>query len=141
MKMIIAIIRPDKFEAVQAALVEKEIYLMTVSDVRGCGSQKGHAEQFRRNKIGLIRLLSKVKLESALIEAFVQPTVEAILSAAKSEPSHLGDGRTFILNLEECFRVRTGESGGPAIGPRRPSAATAPAPCDAGHGIPDPGLL
>jgi nitrogen regulatory protein P-II 1 len=115
--MIIAIIRPDRFEAVQAALVEKEIYLMTVSDVRGCGTQKGYAEQFRGNKIGLIRLLPKVKLEIAVNEEFVQPAVEAIMSAAKSEPSHLGDGKIFILNLEDCFRVRTGESGGLAIGP------------------------
>ena len=65
MKMIIAIIRPDKFEAVQAALDEKEIYLMTASDVRGCGRQRGYTENYRGGK-GFIRLLSKVKLEIAV---------------------------------------------------------------------------
>jgi nitrogen regulatory protein P-II 1 len=117
MKMIVAIIRPDKFEAVQAALVAKEIYLMTVSDVRGCGTQKGFAEQFRGNKIGLVRLLPKVKLEIAVNEEFVKPAVEAILTAARSSPSSLGDGKVFVLNLEDCFRVRTGEVGSAAIGP------------------------
>ena len=117
MKMIVAIIRPDKFEEVQAALVAKEIYLITVSDVRGCGTQKGFAEQFRGNKIGLVRLLPKVKLEIAVNEEYVQSAVEAILGAAKSEPSHLGDGKVFVLDLHECYRVRTGESGSAAIGP------------------------
>ncbi len=117
MKMIIAIIRPDKFEAVQAALVAKDIYLMTVSDVRGCGTQKGFAEQFRGSKIGLVRLLPKVKLEIAVNEEYVKPAVEAILGAAKSEPSSLGDGKVFVLNLEDCYRVRTGETGMAAIGP------------------------
>jgi len=117
MKMIVAIIRPDKFEAVQAALVAKDIYLMTVSDVRGCGTQKGFAEQFRGNKIGLVRLLPKVKLEIAVNEEYVKPAVEAILGAAKSEPSSLGDGKVFVLNLEDAYRVRTGETGKAAIGP------------------------
>jgi nitrogen regulatory protein P-II 2 len=117
MKMIVAIIRPDRFEAVQAALVAKEIHLMTVSDVRGCGTQKGYSEQFRGNKIGLIRLLPKVKLEIAVNEDFVKPAVEAILEAAKSDGGHVGDGKIFILDLLDCYRVRTGESGGLAIGP------------------------
>jgi len=117
MKMIVAIIRPDKFEAVQAALVAKQVHLMTVSDVRGCGSQKGFSEQFRGNRTGMIRLLPKVKLEIAVNDDFVKPTVEAILAAAKSEEGHVGDGKIFVLDLEDCFRVRTGESGGAAIGP------------------------
>ncbi len=74
MKMIIAIIRPDKFEAVQAALDAKEIYLMTASDVRGCGVQRGYTESFRGGK-GFIRLLSKVKLEIAVNDDFVEPAV------------------------------------------------------------------
>ncbi|MEI6593090.1 MAG: P-II family nitrogen regulator [Holophagaceae bacterium] len=117
MKMIIAIIRPERFEAVQSALVAQDIHLMTVSDVRGCGTQRGYAEQFRGNKIGQIRLLPKVKLEIAVNEEFVRPAVEAIMTAAKSEPSQLGDGKVFVLNLEDCFRVRTGQQGGDAIGP------------------------
>src|SRR5437660_6032442 len=89
MKMIIAIIRPEKVAAVQAALSEREVYLMTVSDVRGCGRQRGFTEQFHGSK-GLIRLLSKVKMEIAVNEDFVQPTVEAIMDAAHTGGS--GDG-------------------------------------------------
>jgi nitrogen regulatory protein P-II 1 len=116
MKMIIAIIRPDKFEAVQAALDEKEVFLMTASDVRGCGRQRGYTETYRGGK-GFIRLLSKVKLEIAVNEDYVQPTIQAILKAARSEPGRIGDGKIFVLPLEECYRIRTGEEGNVAIGP------------------------
>ena len=114
MKMIIAIIRPERFEAVQAALVAKEIHLMTVSDVRGCGTQRGYAEQFRGNKIGQIRLLPKVKLEIAVNESFVAATLAAITSGART--GQIGDGKIFVLDLAECIRIRTGECGGVAIG-------------------------
>jgi len=117
MKMIIAIIRPDRFEDVQAALHLKDIHLMTVSDVRGCGTQKGFSEQFRGNKIDLVRLLPKVKIEIAVNEDYVQPAVEAILGAAKSAEGHVGDGKIFILELLDCYRVRTSEQGPEAIGP------------------------
>ena len=117
MKMIIAIIRPDKFDAVQAALDEKEVYLMTASDVRGCGRQRGYTESYRGGK-GFIRLLSKVKLEIAVNDDYVAPAVQAILKAAKSEGTgKIGDGKIFVLPLEECYRIRTGEEGGVAIGP------------------------
>jgi nitrogen regulatory protein P-II 1 len=114
MKMIIAIVRPDRFEAVQNALISKEIVLMTVSDVRGCGRQRGFTEQFHGSK-GLIRLLSKVKFEIAVNDEFVEPTIEAILSAGKS--GKIGDGKIFVLPLEDVYRIRTGETGGAAIGP------------------------
>jgi nitrogen regulatory protein P-II 2 len=116
MKMIIAIIRPDKLEAVQAALSEKEVSLMTVSDVRGCGRQRGFTESYRGSEV-VIRLLSKVKLEIAVNDAFVKPVVDAILTASRSEPGRIGDGKIFVLPLEECYRIRTGESGTVAIGP------------------------
>src|SRR5438045_2047724 len=117
MKMIIAIIRPEKLEDVQAALSKREVYLMTASDVRGCGRQRGFKESFRGGE-GIIRLLSKVKLEIAVNEDFVQPTVQAILEAARSEgDGKIGDGKIFVLPLEECYRIRTGEEGGEAIGP------------------------
>ncbi|HWE94003.1 MAG TPA: P-II family nitrogen regulator [Tepidisphaeraceae bacterium] len=116
MKMIIAIIRPEKFEAVQLALDEKEVYLMTASDVRGCGRQRGYTENYRGGK-GFIRLLSKVKLEIAVNDDYVEPAVQAILKAARSEPGRIGDGKIFILPLEECYRIRTGEEGSVAIGP------------------------
>src|SRR6201999_4153838 len=106
MKMIVAIIRPEKLEAVQMALAAQEVWLMTASDVRGCGRQKGFTEQFRGNQT-VIRLLSKVKLEIAVNEEYVQPTVQAILKAAHS--GNIGDGKIFVLPLEECYRIRTGE--------------------------------
>jgi len=116
MKLIIAIIRPEKLEAVQDALNEKEVYLMTVSDVRGCGRQRGYTETFRGGKIQ-IRLLSKVKLEIAVNEDFVKPTIDAILKTAKSDTDRIGDGKIFVVPLEQVYRIRTGESGGVAIGP------------------------
>jgi len=116
MKFIIAIIRPDKLEAVQNALEEKEVNLMTVSNVHGCGTQRGYTEQFRGAKIP-VRLLPKLKLEIAVNEDFVKPTVDAIAQAARSEPGKIGDGKIFVLDLKECLRIRTGETGNVAIGP------------------------
>jgi nitrogen regulatory protein P-II 2 len=116
MKLIIAIIRPDKLEAVQDALSAKEVYLMTVSNVQGCGTQRGYTETFRGMAIP-IRLVPKVKLEIGVNDNFVKPTVEAILKAARSEPGKIGDGKIFVLPMDECYRIRTGETGQPAIGP------------------------
>lgn len=90
---------------------------MTVSDVRGCGTQKGFSEQFRGNKTGMIRLLPKVKLEIAVNDAFVKPAIAAIMENAKSEGGRVGDGKIFVLELLDCYRVPTGETGGAAIGP------------------------
>jgi nitrogen regulatory protein P-II 1 len=116
MKLIIAIIRPEKFVEVQDALDEKQVHLMTATDVRGCGSQRGYSENYRGNK-GVIRLLSKVKLEIAVNEGYVEATVQAILKAARSSPGKIGDGKIFVLPLDECYRIRTGEKGSVAIGP------------------------
>ena len=114
MKMIVAVIRPEKLEAVQLALAAQNVYLMTASDVRGCGRQKGFTEQFRGNQI-VIRLLSKVKLEIAVNDDFVEATVQAIVTAAHS--GNIGDGKIFVMPLDECVRIRTGERGTAAIGP------------------------
>ena len=117
MKLIVAIIRTDKLEAVQAALNERDVYLMTVSDVRGCGRQRGYTEQYRGTEIQ-VRLLPKLKLELAINDAFVEATVEAIIHASRSAPTgQVGDGKIFVLPLEDCVRIRTGERGGEAIGP------------------------
>ena len=83
MKLIVAIIRPEKLEDVQRALNAVDVYLMTVSDVRGCGRQKGHTEVYRGQEIE-IRLLPKLKLEIAVNDAFVEATVEAIVHAART---------------------------------------------------------
>src|ERR1700709_544468 len=99
MKLIIAIIRPEQLEAVQVALSEREIFLMTASDVRGCGRQRGYTENYRGGE-GFVRLLSKVKLEIAVNDEYAAPAVEAIKTAAKT--GKIGDGKIFVLPLEEC---------------------------------------
>ncbi len=114
MKMIVAIIRPEKVEDVQTALGKREIYLMTASDVRGCGRQRGYSENYRGGE-GYVRLLSKVKLEIAVNDEFVEPAVEAIKAAAKT--GKIGDGKIFVLPLDSVTRIRTGEEGELAIGP------------------------
>lgn len=117
MKMIVAIIRPDKLEAVQSALNQREIYLMTVSDVRGCGRQRGYLEQYRGQEYQ-VRLLPKVKLEIAVNDAFVEAALESIVHAARTgSTGQIGDGKIFVLDLEDCVRIRTGERGTTAIGP------------------------
>lgn len=113
MKLIIAIIQPHKLDDVLKALDEREVYLKTVSNVLGCGRQKGISEVYRGVK-ETGNLLKKVRLEIAVNEKFVEPTVEAIRCAA--ETGKVGDGKIFIIALEECVRIRTGERGSVAIG-------------------------
>jgi nitrogen regulatory protein P-II 2 len=117
MKLIVAIIRPEKLDEVQRALNERDVYLMTVSDVRGCGRQRGYTEVYRGTEMQ-IRLLPKLKLEIAVNDAFVGATIEAIVQAGRTgETGAIGDGKIFVLPLEDCVRVRTGERGPQAIGP------------------------
>ena len=117
MKMIVAIIRPERLEAVQNALAKSDVYLMTVSDVRGCGRQRGYTEVYRSAEFQ-IRLLPKLKLEIAVNDPFVEATVEAVVHAARTgDTGQVGDGKIFVLPLEDCVRIRTGERGGSAIGP------------------------
>jgi nitrogen regulatory protein P-II 1 len=117
MKLIVAIIRPEKLEDVQKALADRDVYLMTVTDVRGCGRQRGYTEVYRGTEV-TVRLLSKLKLEIAVNEAFVEATVEAIVHAARTgDTGAVGDGKIFVLPLEDAVRIRTGERGTVAIGP------------------------
>lgn len=113
MKYIIAVIQPDRVDEVLRILEEKEIHLVTVTSVLGRGRQKGIAEVYRGHKEGG-RLLKKVKLEIAVNEEFVKPTVDAIKEGART--GHIGDGKVFIYDLKECIRIRTGETGNVAIG-------------------------
>jgi nitrogen regulatory protein P-II 2 len=113
MKLIIAIIQPHKLEDVLQELDKKEIYLKTVSNVIGCGRQKGRTEVYRgRKETG--NLLKKVRIEVAVNEKFVEPTLQAITKAAKT--GEIGDGKIFVLDLTECVRIRTEEKGPTAIG-------------------------
>jgi nitrogen regulatory protein P-II 1 len=113
MKYIIAVIQSDRLDEVLKRLEEKEIHLVTVSDVIGRGRQKGIAEVYRGHK-EKGSLLRKVKLEIAVNEAFVEPTITAIIEGAKT--GQIGDGKIFVLDLPECIRIRTGERGSEAIG-------------------------
>ena len=115
MKLIIAIIHPDKLEAVQNALVSVDVFRLTVLEVRGFGRQLGFTEVYRGTEFK-VNLLKKLQLEIAVNDDFVEPTVEAIIKAGKTEPDgEIGDGKIFILPLEECVRIRTGERGMSAI--------------------------
>jgi nitrogen regulatory protein P-II 1 len=113
MKYIIAVIQPDKIDSVLDALTKAEVHLVTVSNVMGRGRQKGIAEVYRSHKEAG-SLLRKVKLEIAVNDDFVKPTITAISSAAST--GQMGDGKIFVLDLEECCRIRTGEKGSVAIG-------------------------
>jgi nitrogen regulatory protein P-II 2 len=113
MKYIIAIIQPDRLDAVLKNLTDKEIHLVTVTSVLGRGRQRGIAEVYRSHKEAG-SLLKKVKLEIAVNDAFVQPTIDAILSGART--GNVGDGKIFVLDMAECIRIRTGERGNEAIG-------------------------
>ena len=113
MKYIVAIIQPDRLDEVLKRLTEKEIHLVTVSNVIGRGRQKGVAEVYRSHKEAG-SLLRKTRLEIAVNEGFVQPTIEAIIAGART--GQIGDGKIFVLDLPRCIRIRTGEEGGEAIG-------------------------
>ncbi len=113
MKLIIAIIQPDKLENVKEELYKQEVNLITVSEVLGHGRQKGVTEIYRGAKEAG-NLLRKVRLEIAVNESFVEPTVKAIIKGAKT--GETGDGKIFILELKECVRIRTEERGQAAIG-------------------------
>lgn len=113
MKYIIAIIQPDRCDEVLQRLNDKEIHLVTVSNCLGRGRQKGVAEVYRSHK-EQGTLLRKVKLEIAVNDEFVQPTIDAIVGGGRT--GSIGDGKIFVLDLGQCIRIRTGETGGVAIG-------------------------
>lgn len=113
MKYIISIIQPDRLDDVLDKLTEKEIHLVTVSNVIGRGRQQGIAEVYRSHKEPG-NLLKKVKLEIAINDEYLESAIEAITNGAKS--GHIGDGKIFIMDLEKCIRIRTGETSNTAIG-------------------------
>ncbi len=113
MKYIVAIIQPDRLDPVLDALEKKEIHLVTVSTVMGRGRQKGIAAVYRSHKEAG-SFLKKVKLEIVVNEEFVKPTLEAITDGART--GEIGDGKIFVLELKDCMRIRTGETGSVAIG-------------------------
>ena len=112
MKLIVAIIKPEKLPDVIEALFEAEVTKMTVSNVIGCGQQMGYTESYR-GAVSEINLLKKVRIEIAVNDDFVKPAVDAIIKGARS--GNIGDGKIFITELYECIKVRTGETGSSAI--------------------------
>ncbi len=113
MKYVVAVIQPDRLEEVLDRLTAEEIHLVTVSNVMGRGRQKGVSEVYRSHREAG-NLLKKVKLEIAVNDKFVKPTVKAVTEGGRT--GNVGDGKIFIMDLEECIRIRTGETGGVAIG-------------------------
>jgi nitrogen regulatory protein P-II 2 len=113
MKYIIAVIQPDRLDEVLERLTEKDIHLVTVSSVMGRGRQKGVSEVYRSHKEAG-SLLKKVKIEVAVNDEFVKPAIDAITNGART--GKIGDGKIFVLSLNECIRIRTGETGHVGIG-------------------------
>ena len=112
MKLIIAIIKPFKLEEVKEALTAIGIEGMTVTEVRGFGRQKGHTEIYRGSEY-TVDFLPKVKFEIVVSDDRVQKAVDAIVQAAKT--GKIGDGKLFVLPLDEVIRIRTDERGDAAI--------------------------
>ena len=108
-------IQPSKLDAVKEALNKVEVFRLTVVDVQGFGRQKGQSEMYRGHEL-TVNMLRKVQLQIAVNEDFVEPTVNAIVEAARSgAEGRVGDGKIFILPLEDVVRIRTGERGPEAI--------------------------
>ena len=113
MKYIIAIIQPDRLEQVKEELYKAEVNLITVSEVLGHGRQHGVTEVYRGIKEAG-NLLRKVRIDIAVNDNFLDPTLKAIMKGART--NEIGDGKIFVLDLKDCIRIRTEERGPTAIG-------------------------
>jgi len=113
MKLIIAYVQPERLNSVKKSLYEKEIYKISVTNSLGCGQQKGYHESYRGADVE-VNLLKKVRIEIGVNDEFVDQTVDAIISGART--GKIGDGKIFVIPLEKCIRIRTGEAGNDAIG-------------------------
>ncbi len=114
MKLITAIIQPDKLDGVREELIKAEIYRITVSRCTG----RGRAEEvdLYRGQAVVPALIPKVRIDIACNDDFVEPTIQAILKSARhGDQGSIGDGKIFVTHLEQCIRIRTGETGGEAI--------------------------
>jgi nitrogen regulatory protein P-II 2 len=115
MKLIIAIVQPSRLEAIKTALADVEVFRLTVMDVQGFGRQRGQTEIYRGHEF-TVDLLRKVQLMIGVNDEFMQPTIDAIIKGGRTGPAgEIGDGKVFVLPLEDCIRIRTGERGGEAI--------------------------
>lgn len=119
MKLVVAIIRPERLDAVQEELQkvldEEDHYRMTVDSVEGHGAQQGEVELFRGQRVRP-RMVPKTRLTIGVNDAYVQKTIDAIIKGARTEgEGAVGDGKIFVLPLEDVVRIRTGERGSKAI--------------------------
>ena len=113
MKLIIAYVQPHKLNDVKQELFKSEVKKMSVTNALGCGQQMGYHESYRGVDIE-VNLLKKVRIEIAVNDEFVQPTVDAVIKGART--GEIGDGKIFVMGLDECIRIRSGETGKVAIG-------------------------
>ena len=112
MTKVEAIIRPDKLDEVKAALDELGVKGMTVIHVMGAGKQRGRTQYYRGQEY-VVNLLDKIKLETVVVDSMVDPVVEAIRSFAST--GEIGDGKIFLIRVEDAIRIRTGERGEIAV--------------------------
>ena len=113
MKLIIAYIQPEKLSDVKQALYAAAVYKVSVTNALGCGQQKGYHETYRGADIE-VNLLKKIRLEIAVNDEFVDSTIDAIIKGAKT--GNIGDGKIFVMDLQECIRIRTWDKGNAAVG-------------------------
>ena len=112
MKLVTAIIKPFKLDEVREALSEISVQGMTVIEVKGFGRQKGHTELYRGAEY-VIDFLPKIKIEVAIADESLDAVIEVIMVAAHT--GKVGDGKIFVVNLEDAIRIRTGETGSEAV--------------------------
>jgi nitrogen regulatory protein P-II 2 len=112
MKLITAVVKPFRLDDVRNALAEVGVQGMTVTEVKGFGRQRGHTELYRGAEY-VVDFLPKVKVEVAVTDDLVEAAVEAIIAAAKT--GKVGDGKIFVMDLAQVYRIRTGETGDEAI--------------------------
>ncbi|MBN2064839.1 MAG: P-II family nitrogen regulator [Sedimentisphaerales bacterium] len=113
MKLIIAYIQPDKLNDVKQSLYKASIFKMSITNALGCGQQMGYHESYRGVDVE-VNLLKKLRMEIAVNDAYVEPTIKAIIEGART--GEIGDGKIFIMPMDRCVRIRTGEEGNDAIG-------------------------
>jgi nitrogen regulatory protein P-II 2 len=113
MKLVIAYIQPERLTAVKQSLGERDVFKMSVTNALGCGQQKGYTEAYR-GAVTEVNLLKKVRIEVAVNDEYVKSVTDAIIKGART--GRIGDGKIFVLDLPECIRIRTNETGHAAIG-------------------------
>ena len=116
MKIIVAVVRPEKLSDVLEALYRAEVCGLTLTRVQGHGGEMERVETYRGTTVK-VNMQDKVRLEIGVSEAFVQPTIQAILRSART--GEVGDGKVFVLPVEKVYRIRTGEEDEAAVTPRR----------------------